>query len=116
MNLNDRFSGIFARDKLTTDITNSNPGFYVLNLDHSTSNGTHWVCFYYSSKNIEYFDSYGLKPTAIISENYSLLRKRRLTHMQPTIMDKIYPDCLLKILTLVFPLPPTYQCCSFVRF
>ena len=70
MTFNDRFIGIFARDKLTTDIINSR-GFYILNLDASTSNGIHWVCFYYNGKNIEYFDLYGLKPPNIIVQNYS---------------------------------------------
>ena len=71
MNLIDRFIGIFTRDKLTTHIINKNPGICILNLDDNTSNETHWVCFYYNRKQIEYFDSYGLKAPAIIAGNYS---------------------------------------------
>ena len=42
-----------------------------MNLDdyNSITNGTHWVAFYYHNDNIEYFDSYGLKPAQII-DNY----------------------------------------------
>jgi hypothetical protein len=35
-------------------------GFYVVNLQSSTvGNGTHWVAFYYNSKNSFYFDAFG---------------------------------------------------------
>ena len=58
MNLSDRFKGIYARDKLTVDIINSNRNkFFISNLDQSMSNGTHWVCFRYAENKIEYFDS-----------------------------------------------------------
>ena len=69
-----RFAGIYGRNKLTTDIINSNPNkFFILNLDDSTNNGIHWICFYYRRKKIEYFDSYGLKPPNIIAQNYSYI-------------------------------------------
>ena len=68
----DRFAGIYACDKLTTDIISSNRNkFFISNLDYSTSNDTHWVAIYNNGKEIEYCDSYGLKPPSIIAQNYS---------------------------------------------
>lgn len=37
-------------------------GFYIINLDNSNGNGTHWtVCYYYPLQSY-YFDSYGFVP------------------------------------------------------
>ena len=65
------FAGVFPKDQLTNNIIKRNH-FYIINLDDSIGNGTHWVsCFDDSKDNrIEYFDSYGLKPPEIISGNY----------------------------------------------
>ena len=74
MNINDRFGSVYAKDHLTTDIIKPNR-FYIINLDdyNSPTNGTHSTAFYYYKDRIEYFDSYGLKPPQIISENYSYI-------------------------------------------
>ena len=68
------FGGIYAKDQITTDMIKSKH-FYIINLDdiYSPSNGTHWVVFYVDDDRIEYFDSYGLKPPQIISENYDYI-------------------------------------------
>ena len=68
------FGGIYAKDKITTDMIKPKH-FYIINLDnfYSPCNGTHWVTFYYYRNSIEYFDSYGLKPPQIISENYKYI-------------------------------------------
>ena len=34
----------------------------VINVDHSSSSGTHWVACYNVSKQIEYMDTFGLEP------------------------------------------------------
>ena len=72
MGINDRFGGIYVKEQLTTDMIKQNK-FYIINLDdfHSVTNGTHWRTFYYNENIIEYFDSYGLKPPQIISQNSS---------------------------------------------
>ena len=67
------FNGIYAKDQLTPYMIKRNQ-FYIINLDdmYSPTNGTHWTAFYYDDR-IEYFDSYGLKPPQIISENYDYI-------------------------------------------
>ena len=66
------FNGIYAKDQLRTDMIKPNQ-FYIINLDDSIGNGTHWTAFYVDNYSIEYFDSYGLKPPQIISENYDYI-------------------------------------------
>ena len=34
-------------------------GFYIVNLDKSTGEGTHWTCLYYHPLKSYYFDSFG---------------------------------------------------------
>ena len=71
-----KFAGVFAKDQLTNDMIKPKH-FYIINLDdlNSPTNGTHWTAFYYYCNRIEYFDSYGLKPPQIISENYNYIYK-----------------------------------------
>ena len=70
------FGGVYAKDQLTRDMIKKDH-FYIINLDNfnSVKNGTHWTAFYYDKKynHIEYFDSYGLMPPKIISENYNYI-------------------------------------------
>ena len=37
-------------------------GFYIINLDNSNGNGTHWTSLFYHPLNSYYFDSYGFVP------------------------------------------------------
>ena len=37
-------------------------GFYIINLDDSNGNGTHWTSLFYHPLNSYYFDSYGFVP------------------------------------------------------
>ena len=63
------FGGVFAADELPKTITS--PCGFVANTDPSTEPGTHWVAFYFPSREKgEFFDStatplniMGLKPT-----------------------------------------------------
>jgi hypothetical protein len=52
------FNGIFMRDELKNF---NKKGFYIINLDKSTSTGTHWCVIYKNDKTF-YFDSYGFPP------------------------------------------------------
>ena len=62
------FGGIYAKDQLESVMIKYNY-FYIINLDDTIGNGTHWTAFYVDDNNrIEYFDSYGLKPPEIISD------------------------------------------------
>ena len=58
MNIN--LIGVFAKDNLkNVPIQN---GGYVINLDDSTGQGTHWTGFYIDGNNAIYFDSFGQVP------------------------------------------------------
>ena len=72
MGIKNFFGGVFAKDQITTDMVKRNH-FYIINLDDSIGNGTHWVTFYYHRNRIEYFDSYGLKPFEMIDKNYTYI-------------------------------------------
>ena len=51
------YHGCFMRDELNYSNFNDN-GFYIINLDKSTNDGTHWTCIYKDVK-IYYFDPFG---------------------------------------------------------
>ena len=53
------FGGVFAADELPK-VMNTFPCGFVANTDPSTEPGTHWVAFYFASRDKgEFFDSYG---------------------------------------------------------
>ena len=57
------FRGVLPRNKLP-QFENRRPSVYVINTDHSTGPGQHWVCvFLEPNGKAEYFDSFGLPPT-----------------------------------------------------
>jgi len=59
--LNEKADGVFPADQLPK-ITKY-PSTFIANTDESTKSGQHWLAFYVADdKNIEFFDSYGLKP------------------------------------------------------
>jgi hypothetical protein len=51
--------GVYMKDELNFIKKNGN---YVINLDSSHSNGTHWVALVINGKNNFYFDSFGCVP------------------------------------------------------
>src|ERR1700678_1580866 len=58
-----KFGGVLAIDELPLRPKNMS---YIINLDPSTSPGSHWVAVYFEKGNAEYFDSYGLPPPELI--------------------------------------------------
>ena len=54
------FRGAFLRDTFPTKTKLNECG--ILNLDSSSSNGTHWVMWFRKGKEKLYFDSYGVQP------------------------------------------------------
>jgi len=48
------FNGVFMRDELPKVLKK---GWYVMNMDTSNHNGTHWICFKYDPKLTEYYDA-----------------------------------------------------------
>ena len=56
--------GVFMRDELKGK-TSGNENL-ILNIDHSTNSGTHWVCLFNKRKFCLYFDSFGFPPVEVI--------------------------------------------------
>ena len=68
------FDGVFAADELPK-IMNTFPYGFVANTDPSTEPGTHWVVFYFPSRDKgEFFDSYGYPPEHYGFESYKSKR------------------------------------------
>ena len=53
-----RFNGVYSRNNLPDKIKD---GAYIINLDEYSDIGTHWIALYGNSKNIKYFDSFGVE-------------------------------------------------------
>ena len=65
------FVGVFAADELPT--LNTFPCGFVANTDPSTEPGTHWVAFYFPSREKgEFFDSYGHPPEHYGFKSYNI--------------------------------------------
>ena len=45
-----------------------NDGFYIINLDNSNGNGTHWTALYFHPLNSYYCDSFGFVPPLEVEE------------------------------------------------
>jgi len=54
------FRGIFVRDSLPNKPKIKECG--VVNLEHSSGNGTHWVAWFTRNDKNYYFDSFGIQP------------------------------------------------------
>ena len=59
------YRGCFMRDELPPL---PKAGFYVLNLEPHTRDGSHWVCLALSKKECLYFDSFGCLPPQEVIE------------------------------------------------
>lgn len=60
---NKKFGGVFPKDLFPDNIQKGK--FYIINMDDSIGNGTHWVCICnkINKKNeLVYFDSFGVVP------------------------------------------------------
>ena len=54
-----KMNHIYCRDEIPEHLHN---GWYILNLDRASGQGTHWCCWYYGDNNNLYFDSFGFPP------------------------------------------------------
>lgn len=54
------FRGVYMKDHLPNKMRKNES--MIVNLDDSTGNGTHWVCFCKQNREIKYFDSFGIEP------------------------------------------------------
>jgi len=53
-----KIQGIYCRDEIPEHL---HEGWYILNLDKQSGDGTHWCCWYIGENNL-YFDSFGFPP------------------------------------------------------
>jgi len=54
-------NGVMSKD-LLDDTPMKNGDTYVLNLDNSDGNGTHWVCLVKNKSTVLYYDPFGVVP------------------------------------------------------
>ena len=66
------FAGVFAADEVP-EIIDTFPCGFVANTDPSTEPGTHWITFYFPSREKgEFFDSYGNPPEHYGFKSYKI--------------------------------------------
>ena len=63
----DKFKGVFMRDELNKMGPQSDECM-VLNIDHSSNEGTHWTGLFTTKGVAYYFDPYGFEPTLEVGE------------------------------------------------
>jgi hypothetical protein len=61
------FRGVFMRNELKNNKALSDECM-VINIDHSSNEGTHWTCLFIKDGVSFYFDSYGFEPTLEVIE------------------------------------------------
>jgi hypothetical protein len=54
-----KMNGIYCRDEIPQHLHH---GWYILNLDLASGDGTHWCCWYIGDGQNLYFDSFGFPP------------------------------------------------------
>ena len=70
------FRGVFSKDTLPKKMQ-QNESIIINIQDFLDGGGTHWVCIYNDkkSKDVEYFDSFGLYPSDIVIKYMKTLKK-----------------------------------------
>jgi hypothetical protein len=58
------------RDELNKNNKTTNSECLILNIDHSSNNGTHWTCLFIKNGIMYYFDSYGFEPPLEVRDYY----------------------------------------------
>jgi len=61
------FKGVFMRDELKNKKVQTDECM-IINIDHSSNEGTHWTCLFIQNGVSFYFDSYGFEPTLEVVE------------------------------------------------
>ena len=70
------FSGVFMRDELNKNREASENECLILNIDHSSNSGSHWVSLFIQNGVCYYFDSYGFQPPVEVEEYLHKFEKR----------------------------------------
>ena len=59
-----KFIGVYAKDEFEKLVITKFPSCIILNTDVSSKSGEHWLALYFVNQNtVEFFDSYGNKPS-----------------------------------------------------
>ena len=73
------FIGVYPVDKLSKIRPIPEQGC-IINTAPSTHQGEHWIALFFTPRTVEYFDSYGLKPTGDIERWLQKRNKRYITN------------------------------------
>lgn len=97
----DNFRGVFSKDMLPSTLDRNES--CVINIeDYFRGSGTHWVCVYNdpSSRDVEYFDSFGLFPPDVV-----------LNYMKTGHKGIIYNDSEIQTIESIMC---GYFCCYYI--
>lgn len=72
---NKRYRGSYSRDVIPNKLI---PGYYIINLGDSSTNGTHWTLLVISKNSALYIDSYGVIPPQSVIDICKLNNKKLL--------------------------------------
>ena len=61
------FKGVFMRDEMSKMVPQRDECM-VINIDHSSNEGTHWTCLFIKKGVAYYFDPYGFEPTLEVTK------------------------------------------------
>lgn len=81
------FRGVYMRDKLPAKPLRNERA--IVNLDSSEGTGTHWVCYNKKGSNIDYFDSFGVKPPTELIKYFGKKAKINYNSEQIQKVDQI---------------------------
>ena len=68
-----KFNGVYSRNNLSI----MKDGAYITNTDEYKLIGTHWIALYENTKNVTYFDSFGVEQ--IPKENRKFILNKNIT-------------------------------------
>jgi hypothetical protein len=87
-----KYGGVYMNDSFCKTVPHDTGMFYILNLQNSNENGSHWVLISCMKKEIVYFDPYGFPATKDVT-NWILKSKRPNRYSQIDIQDLYSHAC-----------------------
>ena len=91
--MRETFLGVYALDHLPSsiEVRRHDRSFLVCNCCPSTRSGRHWIAVFYDRGCVEFFDSFGLPPSA-----YDARVVTFLDNLAPTTRDVVYSNVQLQ--------------------
>ena len=93
------FVGIFASDKIPIFTVSQFPISFIVNIDISDLNGSHWIALYIDNSNLEIFDSLGFNPNL-----WSFYPKKLFQFLQSYSFSHRF------LISDIYQPPNTYHC------